>query len=193
MAKALFVEKGYGQVEPNRLTGITFGNIEAQAPAYYYDSDNTTWKVIPELQNGMFLAVVPAPAGVSTPLGRAAVLPGDGVATSTLYLVFSEKKLYDERDRYCDFVMEAKDKVDGTLYPRLIGLTPGSCVFTTNTINIANNASISVNDIFYVGDDGFLTNVKANAKNTTICFRVVKDYTMPDGQRGIKFEAANYA
>lgn len=31
---AKYVQRGYGQVEPNRLSGITFGNIEAQAPAY---------------------------------------------------------------------------------------------------------------------------------------------------------------
>lgn len=184
MAAALFVEKGYGQVEPNRLTGITFGNIEAQAPAL--TEDDGVWKSIPELQNGMFLCVIPEAVAGKTPLGRMAVLPGEAPATAVPYLVFSERKQYDERDRYCDFVMKAEDKVDGTLYPRLIGLTPDSCVFTTNTINAANNATIALGAKFYIGNDGLLATSKG--KNTVYEFQVVKDYTMPDGQRGLKLQ-----
>lgn len=45
---ALFVEKGYGQVEANRLSGITFGHIEAQAPAYENGAEGA--KPIAELE-----------------------------------------------------------------------------------------------------------------------------------------------
>ena len=116
---ATFVTKGYGQVEPNRLTGITFGNIEAQAPAYE-DANATT--LIEELENGMFLCVIEDRSETS-PMGRIAVLPGAAPATAAPYLVFSEKKMYDERAGYSDFVDRAADKVDGTMYPRLIGMT----------------------------------------------------------------------
>lgn len=183
---AKFVTKGYGQVEPNRLTGITFGNIEAQAPAY---EDDTAATPIAELENGMFLSVI-ADTTETSPMGRIAVLPGAAPATSKPYLVFSEKKLYDEREGYVDFVDRAKDKVDGLLYPRLVGITPDSCVFTTNTINEDNTAAgggLVVGDILYVGDDGYLTKTKGTSN--VYQFTVTKVYTMPDGQEGVKLMA----
>lgn len=78
---ALFVERGYGQVEANRLSGITFGDIEAQAPAYV--SDATGSLPISELENGMFLCVVADLTGdhKGADMGRIAVLPGAAEAT----------------------------------------------------------------------------------------------------------------
>lgn len=177
---AQFASKGFGQVEANRLTGITFGNIEAQAPAYTTAAATTK---IAELENGMFLCVI-ADASETSPMGRIAVLPGAAPATAVPYLVYSEKKIYDERLGYSDFVDKAADKVDGTLYPKLVGLTPDSCVFTTNTIKAAPG-SISVGDIFYVGDDGYLVDTKGD--NEVYQFVAIKVYTMPDGQEGVKF------
>ena len=186
---ALFVEKGYGQVEANRLSGITFGHIEAQAPAYEAAAAGS--KPIAELENGMFLCIVPNVDELpGAPMGRVAVLPGDADETSMPYLVYSEKKLYDEREGYSDFVDRAKDKVDGILYPKLIGIVPDSDVFTTNTLKVTKYdpealvKSIAVGDTLYVGDDGYLT--KDQATNKTIAFKVVKVYTMPDGQTGVK-------
>lgn len=176
---AKFVTKGYGQVEANRLAGITFGNIEAQAPAYETAAATTP---IAELENGMFLCVIPD-ASETSPMGRIAVLPGVAPATATPYLVYSEKKIYDERLGYADFVDKASDKVDGLLYPRLIGITPDSDVFTTNTINEEVD-TLAVGDVLYVGDDGYLSTTKGT--NTTYQFEVVKVYTMPDGQPGVK-------
>ena len=183
---AKYVQRGYGQVEPNRLTGITFGNIEAQAPAY---EDAGAATPIAELENGMFLCVIPDTSETS-PLGRIAVLPGVAPATATPYLVFSERKMYDERMGYCDYVDKAADKVDGLLYPRLVGITPDSCVWTTNTINEAAD-SLNVGDILYVGDDGYLT--KTAGTNTVFQFEVVRKYTMPDGQPAVKVEAKRKA
>lgn len=181
---AKFVTRGYGQVEPNRLTGITFGNIEAQAPAYE-DAEATT--PIAELENGMFLCVIADTVAETSPLGRIAVLPGAAPATATPMLVFSEKKIYDERLGYCDFVDRAADKVDGLLFPRLVGITPDACVFTTNTIN-ADAGSLSVGDILVVGDDGYLVKGAAET-NTVLQFEVSKVYTMPDGQEAVKVQA----
>lgn len=183
---ATFVKKGFGQVEPNRLTGITFGNIEAQAPAYE-DADAST--PIAELENGMFLCVIEDTSETS-PMGRIAVLPGAAPASAAPYLVFSEKKLYDERLGYSDFVDRAEDKVDGLLYPRLVGMTPDSCVFSTNTINEAPE-SLVVGDVLYVGDDGYLC--KTAGVNTVLEFHVVKVYTMPDGQPGVKVQVTRKA
>lgn len=179
---AKYVQRGYGQVEPNRLSGITFGNIEAQAPAYQ-DKDAAT--PIAELENGMFLCVIPDTSETS-PLGRIAVLPGVAPATAAPYLVFSEKKMYDERMGYCDYVDKAADKVDGLLFPRLVGITADSCVWTTNTIN-EDPDSLKVGDVLYVGDDGYLS--KTAGTNTVYQFEVVRKYTMPDGQPAVKVQA----
>lgn len=179
---AKYVQRGYGQVEANRLTGITFGHIESQAPAY---EDAAAATPIAELENGMFLCVIPDTAGVS-PLGRIAVLPGAAPATAVPMLVFSEKKRYDERMGYCDYVDKAEDKVDGTLYPRLVGITADTCVWTTNTIN-EDPDSLEVGDILFVGDDGYLA--KAAGTNTHFQFEVVRKYTMPDNQPAVKLMA----
>lgn len=179
---AKYVQRGYGQVEPNRLSGITFGNIEAQAPAY---EDAGAATPIAELENGMFLCVIPDTSETS-PLGRIAVLPGVAPATAVPYLVFSEKKMYDERMGYCDYVDKAADKVDGLLYPRLVGLTVDSCVWTTNTIN-EDPDSLNVGDILYVGDDGYMS--KTAGTNTVYQLEVVRKYTMPDGQPAVKVMA----
>lgn len=91
---------------------------------------------------------------------------------------------------------KAADKVDGLLFPKLIGMTPDSCVFTTNTLNCAKYdpeaaaPSVAVGDLFYVGDDGYLT--KTAATNTVYCFQVSKIYTMPDGQTGVKLQCKKY-
>ena len=179
---AKYVQRGYGQVEANRLTGITFGHIEAQAPAYTTAAADTP---IPELENGMFLCVIPDTAEVS-PLGRIAVLPGAAPATAVPMLVFSEKKMYDERMGYPDFVDRAADKVDGILYPKLVGVTADTCVWTTNTINEEPD-SLEVGDILYVGDDGYLA--KTAGTNTHFQMEVVRKYTMPDGQPAVKLMA----
>lgn len=187
---AKYVTRGYGQVEPNRLSGITFGNIEAQAPAYKAgNADAAALEPIEELENGMLLCVIPDESETA-PLGRVAVLPGAAPATAAPYLVFSEKKMYDERMGYCDFVDRAADKIDGLLYPRLVGLTPDSCVFTTNTID-ADPDSLNVGDVLYVGDDGYLTT--AQGTNTVYQFEVNRKYTMPDGQPAVKVQVKHMA
>lgn len=194
---ALFVERGYGQVEANRLTGITFGNLESQAPAYE-DNTKVASAAVPisMLENGMFLCVIPDTKGYAgAAMGRVAVLPGNAPATAVPMLVYSEKKLYDEREGYCDFVDRAADKVDGLLFPRLVGLTPDVCVFTTNTLNENPYDETSLNkpvvgDVFYVGDDGYLT--KTAGTNEVYQFEVCKVYTMPDGQTGLKFQCKKF-
>lgn len=189
---AKLVERGFGQVEPNRLSGITYGDIEAQAPAYESNAGTTK---ITQLENGQFLCVVRDAQGVA-PLGRVAVYPAKAITLATPFLVFSERKQYDEREMYCDFVDRAADKVDGTLYPRLIGLKAGADVFTTNTVNEVT-ADVSAGDVLYIGPTGYLVKADDNSSptniyNTVFQFRVDKKYTMPDGQVGVKLSVENY-
>lgn len=177
---AQFVKAGkYGQVEPNKLSGITFGNAVAQAPAY---KEAAATNPIEELENGMFLKVIPDTKGVS-PLGYIAVLPGAAPATAKPMMVFNEKKLYDERQGYSDFVAKASEEVTGVLTPRLIGMTPDADTFTTNTIEAAPG-SLNVGDKLYVGNDGYLS--KTAGTDTVLEFHVVKVYTLPDGAEAVK-------
>ena len=179
-AKFVKITGKYGQLEPNRLTAMVNGEFESQAPAYK-DGEATT--PIAELENGQFLCVITDATGKTSPMGRIAVLPSEAPATAVPFIVFSERKQYDEREGYSDFVDRAADKVDGMLYPRLFRPTADVDVFTTNTIN-ENAGSLNVGDKLYVGDDGYLT--KTQATNKTFQFEVTKVYTMPDGQPGVK-------
>lgn len=179
---ALFAGNSWGQVELNRSTGIVDAHMESQAPAFTAADAVTP---IPQLENGMFLCVIPDTVGVS-PMGRIACYPSAAPATAVPYMVYSERKQYDERESYSDFVDVAADKVDGILYPRLISMHPDSDVWTTNTINAAAG-SLNVGTILYIGDDGYLATAKGT--NTTYQFVVTKVYTMPDGKPGVKLMA----
>lgn len=180
---AQFVKKGYGQVEANRLTAMINGEMESQAPAYKTEDAAA---VIEELENGMFLETVVDKHNKS-PLGRLAVLPT--VGKNPLFMVYSEKKLYDERDGYSDFVDKVADKVDGVLYPRLFKLQPGVDVWTTNTVDAAPG-SVNVGDTLYAGSKGYLS--ATDDGNQTLKFTVLKVTTLPNGQEAVKVMPVEY-
>ena len=84
------------------------------------------------------------------------------------------------------------------MVPRVFKTNVGD-IFTTNTINLAVNAStgeftetLSVGDSLYVGDKGILCKTKKTTADTNgaisgdMVWQVVKIYTMPDNQRGVK-------
>lgn len=180
---------GYGQVEPNHLSGIVTGQIYAQLPAMTAtttgtgDNAVTTITPIAQLEQGQFAKYDYANGAVN--------FTGDG----EFMLVYNEEKLYDERKQHHkDFVYKATDFTDGKLFPRLIRTYVGD-IMTTNTIEVPNTsdsaevgtASLSVGDFLEISNTGFLT--KANAKpQTGIAWKVVKEYTMPDGQPGVKIQ-----
>ena len=180
---------GYGQVEPNHLSGIVTGQIYAQLPAQIAtttgtgDNAVTTVTPIAQLEQGQFAKYDYANGAVN--------FTGDG----EFMLVYNEAKLYDERKQHHkDFVYKATDFTDGKLFPRLIRTYVGD-IMTTNTIGVPNtsdsaevgNVSLSVGDFLEISNTGFLT--KADAKpQTGIAWKVVKEYTMPDGQPGVKIQ-----
>ena len=177
--------KGYGQVEPNHLSGIVTGQIYAQLPAGSYsgEGDKKTFTPIEQLEQGQF-AKYDYAAGVVN-------FDGEG----EFMLVYNEEKLYDERKQnHKDFVYKTKDFTDKALYPRLIRTYVGD-IMTTNTIAVANTsdtaevgtASLAVGDYLEISATGFLT--KAEKKPATgMVWKVVKEYTMPDGQPGVKIQ-----
>ena len=177
---------GFGQVEPNHLSGIVTGQIYAQLPAANVEGEGAAAKKTPiaQLEQGQF-AKYDYAAGVVH-------FEGDG----EFMLVYNEEKLYDERKQaHKDFVYKATDFTDKFMYPRLIKTNIGD-IFTTNTFGEANTSadtevstsvSLSVGDKLYVGDDGFLTTTQAT--DAIPVFKVVAETTMPDCvNKGVKIQ-----
>lgn len=151
---------GYGQVEPNHLSAPRDGGVYAQLPA----ADD-----IEVLENGMFVKYDYA-AGECN-------FSGDGA----WMLVFNEEKLYDERyQMHKHYAQKAADYYDGKMYPRVFRISVGD-IFTTNMF--ADNTSLAVNNVVTPGTDGIL-----KVGTGDLEFKVVKEYTMPDGQPAVKLQ-----
>ena len=164
---------GFGQVEPNHLSAQRTGQIYAQLPV----EDG-----LDVLENGQFVKYNYSAEKVS--------LEGAG----EYMLVFNEVKLYDERDTYRDFAMIRTDYMNGEMVPRLFKTNIGD-IYTTNCVGGANSSK----DAEYEGIElevgnklkvdtstGYL--VKDNSVSTGMIWQVVKVYTMPDGQFGVKLQ-----
>lgn len=175
---------GYGQVEPNHLSGIVTGQIYAQLPAHTVTSGTGS---ITQLEQGQFAKYDYAAGEVN--------FNGDG----EFMLVYNEEKLYDERQQHHkDFVYKTSDFTDAQIYPRLIRTYVGD-IFTTNTIATPNNSNttevnsaldIKKNDYLVPSaTTGFLEKADGTEMPTSgMVWKVVKEYTMPDGQPGIKIQ-----
>jgi hypothetical protein len=93
--KATYVERGYGQVEPNHLSAQRTAQIYAQLPAH---------KDIDVLENGQFVKYDYAHGLVNT-------LTTNADAKGEWMLVFNEVKLYRDHEDYNDFAMKKSDYV----------------------------------------------------------------------------------
>lgn len=168
---------GFGQVEPNHLSAKRNGGIYAQLPAA---------KSIAVLENGMFAKYDYENNEVN--------FTGDG----EWMLVLNEVKLYDDTWRYygknngqyAAYAMEAKNFVNGEMVPRLLKTSVGD-IYTTNCLAVAGKAGeevdmgeIAVGDKLSPNTSGYL----AKDGDGSIEFNVVKVYTMPDGQEGVKLQ-----
>lgn len=181
--------KGYGQVEPNHLSGIVTGQIYAQLPAMYIadPSGTATETPIAQLEQGQFLKYDYA--------NNRCDVDGDG----EFMLVYCEEKLYDERlQSHKDFVLKNTDFTDGKIYPRLIKTNIGD-IYTTNTFKAGNTSntglvsqsvSLEVGTYLQVSATGFLDVASSQTLGnlTGMVWKVVKIYTMPDGQDGVKIQ-----
>jgi hypothetical protein len=179
--------KGYGQVEPNHLSGIVNGKIYAQLPAGTVS--NNTFTPIEQLEQGQF-------AKYDYATGTVNFSATDG----EFMLVYNEEKLYDERKQnHKDFVYKISDFADKKLYPRLIKTDIGD-IYTTNMIGVANTAgdeaevTIGTDATLVVGaylapssSTGILT-VQESKPQSGMAWKIVKVYTMPDGQPGFKIQ-----
>lgn len=174
LGNATYVQYGYGQVEPNHLSAQRTGQIYAQLPA----KSN-----IELLENGQF-AKYDYAAGVVD-------FDGEG----EWMMVFNEIKVYKDRDTDADFAMIKGNYVarvyssngtmmpaDTTMVPRLIKINVGD-IWTTNTVK---ETELAVGDKLTPGADGYLAKAGADAADYVV--KVVKVYTMPDGQKGVKLQ-----
>ena len=162
------LRKGYGQVEPNHLSAQRTGQIYAQLPAN---------KDIKILENGEFVKYDYANGEVNK--------TGDG----EWMLVFNEVKLYDGyRETYKDFAQKVSDSSDGQIYPRVFKTNVGD-IYTTNMLEKASEGEttltdLAVGDDLGINDDGYLE----KDEKSDIQFKVVKVYTMADGQPAVKVQ-----
>ena len=79
-----------------------------------------------------------------------------------------------------DYAMQVADFYDKKMYPRVFGMVTGD-IFTTNAF--AQDTELKVGDVVTPGDDGILAVGTGDLE-----FTVVKEYTMPDGQPGVKLQ-----
>ena len=178
--------KGYGQVEPNHLSGIVTGQIYAQLPAITTTGSGSSVTKTPmvQLEQGQFAKYDYAAGEVN--------FAGEG----EFMLVYNEEKLYDERKQsHKDFVYKAADFTDGKMFPRLIKTNIGD-IFTTNMIGAANttgseaevtigtDATLVVGAYVAPNASGILT-ISASKPESGMAWKIVKVYTMPDGQPGV--------
>ena len=126
LSAATFVTRGYGQVEPNHLSGQKTGRLYTQLPLG-----------IDKLENGQFAKYDYKTNTVN--------LTGDG----EWFLHYSEVKVYEARETEEDFVI-----TKGGVYPRLVGTLEGD-IYTTNAVN-GTKETLTEGKILTVGTDGFL-------------------------------------
>lgn len=206
-----FKRIGYGQVEPNQLSGIKTGQIFASLPLD---------KEVKVLQNGEFMYYDYANGSVNA--------TAEADAAPEPYLVYQEIKIYEDWLSYKDFAMIrvgdnyvtndpaigrlTSANADGTVYgdgaetegasidhsdyqagyrmdgiaPRLVKTNVGD-VYTTNMVD--EEGTYAVGTVLTLKKTDRNTLVLSSSGNIdSVKFIVVKDYTMPDGQRGLKLQ-----
>lgn len=213
---ANFTRIGYGQVEPNQLSGIKTGQIFASLPLD---------KNVAVLQNGEFMFYDYASGKVTA----------EDATITEPYLVFQEIKIYEDWLSYKDFAMIrvgdnyvtnqpavgrlTSVNADGKIYgdgaetigvdanpahsdyqagyrmdgiaPRLVKTNIGD-IYTTNMVEVGTEESpieYKVGNILKPKlTDRKTLELSKNGTIDTVQFAVVKVYTMPDGQPGLKLQ-----
>lgn len=165
-AQVLPGHDNYAVVEPNHLSAPRSGGVYGQLPA-----DES----IEILEQGTFVKYDYAAGKVD--------FDGEG----PWMMVFNEEKLYDERKQmHRDYAMKKSDFYDGIMTPRVFRMYAGD-IYTTN--NLAKG-DYAVGDKVAPGADGILA---AGEGDGSLVLKVVKEFTMPDGQPGVKLQVIKSA
>lgn len=176
LSKAAFVQRGYGQVEPNHLSAPRNGRVYAQLPA---------GGAIQVLENGQFVQYNKADG----------VCKLEAAGKGPWMMVFNEVKIYRDFETDADFAMKKGDYVarvysaapqdmppNTSMVPRVFDIGVGD-LWTTNTID---EATLTKGDKLYI--DGATGYLKKDGDVTGVEATVVKVYTMPDGQKGAQLQ-----
>lgn len=166
---ALLAKKGYGQVEPNHLSGQATKQLYAALPVAKEVIEKTANKAI---ENGMFLVYDMAADAMTT----------DYTAGEPM-LVFSEVKLYHPWESYKDFALTEAKSCDGKVYPRLVKTNVGDH-YTTNLVDITTEFGPALKGKTLSPVDGILTE---GAEGEQV-WKVVKCYTLADNQKAVKVQ-----
>ena len=162
---ALLVKEGFGQLEPNHLSAQRNGQIYAQLPC---DSS------IEKLQNAQFVKYDYAGGKVN--------FSGEG----EWMLVYNEVKLYEPKHSNKDFALLKKNCIGGEMVPRVMKTMVGD-IFTTNLVDLKDKgAAFDVGDKLVIGTTGILE--YSAAPGAEMVWKVVKVYTMTDGQPAVKIQ-----
>lgn len=210
-SQASYVEYGYGQVEPNHLSAQRTAQIYAQLPAdptikvleqgqyVKYDyakgvvdfTGEGEWMLVYNetklyhdnqsdcefaMVKGDYKASIYSPKGNAQPDAQSRFYK-DTVAVGSDYRV---PDITDDPFHIYDRSKEVKMPEGTTMVPRVFKTNVGD-IYTTNTINAE---TLSVGDVLTPGTDGILA--VAGEEDTGMKWQVVKVYTMPDHQRGVK-------
>lgn len=205
--KALFVERGYGQVEPNHLSAQRTGQIYAQLPAaadikvlengqfvkYDYKEGVVNYtgagewmlvfnevKVYYDYQadHDFALKQNDYAASVYSPVGAATRTTGTSINLKGVVSAGIAMDGTDEPFGVESFTGPALMPKGTTMVPRVFKTNIGD-IFTTNTIK---DETVELGDILKVDTDGYLS----TAGTSDMQWQVVKVYTMPDRQQGVK-------
>lgn len=113
--------------------------------------------------------------------------PGGTGASSVSIDMTGEATYYGSNDPYMratdSGTIETMMPTGTTMVPRVIGIELGD-LWTTNTVK---ETTLAQGDVLVIGDDGYLTKT-AGSNAGTMKFQVVKVYTMPDNQPGVKIQ-----
>lgn len=214
LGNATFVTRGYGQVEPNHLSAPQNGQVYAQLPAasdiellengqfvkYDYaagvcdfstDVTAGAWrmvfnevKVYEDREGDADFAMIKDNynARVYSPIGQTTSDLKDVVGTDG-----TREGSSDPYTKQLETFNNPQLMPDGTtMVPRVLAISIGD-IWTTNTI-MAEAGSLSVGDTLKIGSDGYLTAGAGAGGDADPTFVVVKVYTMPDLQPGVKVQ-----
>lgn len=216
LGNATFVQYGYGQVEPNHLSAPQNGQVYAQLPAaadiallengqfVKYDYAAGVCDFNTDASAGAWMMVfnevkiyndreTDADFAMIKDFYNARVYSPVGQSTSDLATIANYSGEATREGSSTAYVMSAGTYTypslmpDGTkMVPRVLKISVGDH-WTTNTI-MADAGSLSVGDKLKIGEDGYLTAGEGAGGDNDPIFVVVKVYTMPDLQPGVKVQ-----
>lgn len=216
LGNATFVQYGYGQVEPNHLSAPRNGQVYAQLPAdatidllengqfVKYDYAKGVCDFSAEATSGPWMMVfnevkiyrdreTDADFAMIKNNYNARVYSPLGQSTSDLNTVvdYTGEATREDSDvayvaNYGTFTYPAMMPEGTKMVPRVFYISPGD-IWTTNTIK-ADAGTLSVGAELKIDTDGYLTAGSGAGGDLDPKFVVVKVYTMPDLQPGVKVQ-----